>query len=158
MRRDMARILVERARTGSLKGARGLRVALARALVDGAEPVTGRRVAALARDRKTLNDHLAPLERYLRRQLGRPWSKVHGEIRARLDVRSATQLHVLEHLDAFVVSRVSIGRRGEWLAASGRHGGESVDDWTAPLYVDPVDGLIKETARLKRKLGLDPRL
>ena len=158
MRWDMAKVLVERARTGSRKGPRGMRVALARACIDGAGPVTGRRLAALAGDRKKLNDHLAPLERYLRRQVGRPWRKVHGEIRARIDSRSAVQLHVLDHLDAFVVSRISVGRDGEWLAASGRRAGEGVDDWTAPLYVDPNDGLIKDTGKLKRKLGLDPRL
>ena len=158
MRWDMAKLLVGRARTGSRKGRGGMRVALARACGDGARPVTGRRVAALAQDRKKLNDHLAPLERYLRGQIGRPWRKVHSEIRARIDSRNAVQLHVLQHLDAFVVSRVSFGRDGAWLAASGRRAGEGVDDWTAPLYVDPNDGLIKDTAKLKRRLGLDPRL
>ena len=51
---------------------------------------------------KSLNENLAPLRRYLERNVGRPWSKVYAEICATLDSRKATGLHILQHLRDFV--------------------------------------------------------
>ena len=51
---------------------------------------------------KWLSENLAPLRRFLRRRLGRPWNDVHSEICAQIGVRSAVQKHVLDHLRHYV--------------------------------------------------------
>ena len=47
---------------------------------------------------KLLNENLAPLRRYLERQVGRPWDKVYSEIAEGLRVASTVQRHVRDHL------------------------------------------------------------
>lgn len=51
---------------------------------------------------KWLNENLAPLRRYLERQVNRPWNKVYSEIRATIDPRSTVKQHILQHIDDFV--------------------------------------------------------
>jgi len=48
---------------------------------------SGPRLASSRRHEKWLNENLAPLRRYLMRQVGRPWDKVYGEIRKTIDTR-----------------------------------------------------------------------
>ena len=106
---------------------------------------------------KYFNDHLGPLRRYLWKQRGRPWSQVYSEICATLDPRHTVKQHVLEHIQDFIIVRVSISRDGSWL-------GHGCYGWARPLetchhglYVDPVDGKVKETAAYRRSLGLPER-
>lgn len=51
---------------------------------------------------KWLNENLAPLRRFLRSAVGRPWNAVHAEICAHIAPRSAVQKHVLDHLYQYV--------------------------------------------------------
>jgi hypothetical protein len=51
---------------------------------------------------KWLNENLAPLKRYLEKQVNRPWDKVYSEIRAAIDARSTVKQHVLQHVSDFV--------------------------------------------------------
>jgi hypothetical protein len=51
---------------------------------------------------KWLNENLAPLRRYLEKQVNRPWDKVYSEIRATIDPRSTIKQHILQHIDDFV--------------------------------------------------------
>lgn len=53
-------------------------------------------------NRKWLNENLAPLKRYLHRQINRPWNKVYSEICAAIDSRTTVQQHILLHLENFV--------------------------------------------------------
>ncbi len=87
---------------------------------------------------KHLNENLAPLERYLRKQVGRPWCKVYGEVCAAIDTRSAIGFHVLQHVpdfvatDTFAVGKVVYQRH--------RLGSE----WPVQgLYVHPKTGLLR---------------
>ena len=48
---------------------------------------------------KEFTDHIEPLRRYLRKQVGRPWNKVFSEICERLPVRSMNGNHIRDHLD-----------------------------------------------------------
>ena len=59
---------------------------------------------------KLLNENLAPLQRYLRKQLGRPWDKVYSEICARLDTRSTVKQHVRDHLEDLIVLKALEGQ------------------------------------------------
>lgn len=49
-----------------------------------------------------MNENLAPLKRYLERQVDRPWNKVYSDIRATIDARSTVQQHILQHIRDFV--------------------------------------------------------
>jgi len=51
---------------------------------------------------KSLNENLAPLKRYLEKQVNRPWDKVYSEIRATIDARSTVKHHILQHIEDFV--------------------------------------------------------
>jgi hypothetical protein len=87
-------------------------------------------------DTKSLNENLAPLRRYLARQVGRPWSKVYSEISENLRVTNAVQQHVRDHLKDFVAIKVACDKTGEPIDNSG---------WlrSYDFYVDPRDGILK---------------
>jgi hypothetical protein len=150
MREDMDKVIVERPRLG---GGRGRSGRPPRDLEDQPRFLGMRRQAKLTGDFKTLNENLAPLRRYLGRQVGRPWNKVYGEISARIDRSNAVQAHVLTHLDQMI-------HRTVWKVAatpaapcglmfhrvSFFHGGQQAVD-EGDLYVDPDDGLIKRARR-----------
>jgi len=52
---------------------------------------------------KHFNEYFAPLRRLLLSRVDRPWDDVYSEIRAALRVRSAIHLHILQHLEHFVI-------------------------------------------------------
>ena len=51
---------------------------------------------------RAFNEHLGPLRRYLRSQVGRPWNLVFSEICANIRVDSAVQSHVRDHVFGYV--------------------------------------------------------
>jgi hypothetical protein len=98
------------------------------------------------------NENLAPLRRYLERQVGRPWDKVYSEIARHLRVDNTVQQHVRDHLSDFVaVKPRRLSGRG-YLAAVGTERRDRL--WHQPLYVDPQDGLLKRTDRLPEAKAL----
>ncbi|HUJ49968.1 MAG TPA: hypothetical protein VLW25_07200 [Bryobacteraceae bacterium] len=113
--------------------------------MDAAEDYdSGPRRASSRRHEKWLNENLAPLRRYLMRQVGRPWDKVYGEIRQTIDTRSAIGLHVLQHLEDYVATDAFLedGVVCEW---RWRGGAVPVDG----LYVHPKTGLLRFAKRRK---------
>jgi hypothetical protein len=139
----MYKVIVERPR----RGGNGSRVrALPRDLEDSPSH-EGMRLRHT--DHKNLNENLRPLERYLQRQVGRPWNKVFSEICASIDRRNTVQQHIHQHIDNFV--DVQVVEVDGVLHTNHRWGGlcRLEDAWT-PLYVDPVSGLLRENkARAK---------
>lgn len=149
MRADMAKVLVERPRPGSRAGSRpakGYRRRVARGLADPDGLPAREGIQARYTDRRPFNENLAPLRRFLRTNLGRPWAAVSAELHARIDPGNVVQKHVLTHLWEFVVRHVVLidgrpcrgdgWRHGEPLAADrGRFG--------AVGYVCPATGLFK---------------
>jgi hypothetical protein len=117
MRNDMNKLLCERARGGprlKTKRVHGRRFDWESAPKHGCMPGKARRT-------KWLNENLQPLRRFLLSKLGRPWDRVYGEIRADLKVTRAIDLHILQHLDHMVHTKVRIVGRvpevmqhGEW--------------------------------------------
>src|SRR5260221_6595553 len=90
MRPDMFKVIVERPRSGrSFARACKLR-----------PPRDDSTWMPISRGRgdKRLNENLAPLRRFLRKSVGRKWDDVYSEISAGLNVRSAVQKHVRDHL------------------------------------------------------------
>ncbi len=57
---------------------------------------------SIGRGDKSLNENLAPLRRFLDRNVGRPWNKVHSEIAEHLSMNSQVQKHVLVHVNDYV--------------------------------------------------------
>ena len=154
MREDMFKVIVERPRWGSRHATRSK---LRYDKVPGRKHATGRRMVLESEGwTKCLNENLAPLKRYLLKQVGRPWDKVYSEISEHLDTGSTVKQHVRDHLTDFILVNVTVARDGSFMASN--HWGQPLppDRWWAELYVDPQDGLIKRTDKLCRKLGLQP--
>lgn len=137
MRADMAKVIVERPRRVERATPKGRAVA-----VGDLPSHEGMRVPHVRNwGGKVLNENLAPLRRYLERQVGRPWNKVYAEISAHLRPISAVQQHVRDHLHDFVA--VTPRRLANQLRQ--RPGS---DLWHQPFYVDRRTGLLCRTAKL----------
>jgi len=151
MRSDMHKVIVERPRMlrsawKNKKTARRLNADECAQALRGAEDYdSGPARASSARYEKELNENLAPLRRYLARQVGRPWDKVYSEICKTIDTRSAIGLHVLQHVEDFIAVKTKIenGVVYQW----------SRWPWSCPrdLYVHPVSGLIRRVQRRKQR-------
>lgn len=137
MRNDMAKVIVERPRVPAFNQRKGRPQRL-----DDLPSREGlRRAASLRGDRKELNENLAPLRRYLERQVGRPWNKVYSEIAAGLRADNVVQQHVRNHVHDFVAVKPQRLNHG-WRS----FGGQTL--WWQPLYVNPLTGLLCRTDRL----------
>jgi hypothetical protein len=135
MRSDMAKILVERPRLGGgSRFPRGRNPDGPRVPCEDWRTAEGMRRPWLRGDYKSLNENLAPLRRYLRSNVGRPWDKVYSEVCQRINRDSAVQFHVWQHLMTDVCTNPyliegDVGR-GPWT-------------WFR-FYVDPKTGLLRE--------------
>lgn len=149
MRADMFKVIVERPRWGSRHAPA---VKLKRSN-PGIHFIGHKRHAKTeAAYWKSLNENLKPLIRFLRSRRGRRWDDVFSEICAALDTGSTVKMHVREHLEDFVATRISIGRQGEWLFEGdllGRRGRWS-HRWR--FFVDPADGVLRDSSELDRHL------
>src|SRR5688572_17613136 len=104
MRDDMAQVIVERPRygggvkypRGSVRGTDRLSVEDWTRREGMVRPWRGRA------GEKFLNENLAPLRRFVRSRVGRPWDKVYAEICERINCNSAVQLHIWQHLVDYV--------------------------------------------------------
>jgi hypothetical protein len=94
-----------------------------------------RRPHILSGEPKSLNENLAPLRRYLERQVGRPWNKVYSEIARHLRSDNTVQQHVRDHIADYVAVNPRWSYRRGYL-------------WYQRLYVDSKDGLLKRTDRM----------
>ena len=157
MRKDMFKVIVERPR-------RGARFRVNRSRLTGDEALPSRVGMKRFRkinhtDTKELNENLAPLKRFLMKQVGRPWNKVYSEICEHLDANNTVKQHVRDHLKDFIVTKVAIGRDGAWMNGNDHPGwrGASHMCWHQALYVDPYDGLIKRSDKLWKKRGIEAK-
>jgi len=79
------------------------------------------------------------------------------EICAGLDTGSTVKMNVRQHIEDYMLTRISIGRHGEWMFE-----GEVLERegrWfrRREFFVDPQDGLLKDYALLHCKLPLANR-
>jgi hypothetical protein len=96
-------------------------------------------------NRKVLSDFLAPLERWLRKQVGRPWNKIYSEISRQFDTSSVVQKHIRDHVLWMVNLHVIVKSRWEVYAVPERwplHPNE--------LYVNAKGFLCKVSRRKKQ--------
>jgi hypothetical protein len=155
MRDDMHKVIVERPRPGSsshvarrFRRIDPKRIGLTEEDLDPLPRRIGhKRAASLTGQPKELNENLAPLRRYLAKQIGRPWDKVWSEISSNLRPDNTVQQHVRDHVQDFVAFRTFL-RNGKVLV-QGRYGGPvplSKNLWPE-LYVDPRTGLLCRNRR-----------
>lgn len=152
MREDMFKVIVERPRSGR---SRATKSKIRYDKCAGRSRVSGHRLVMEATGNvKHLNENLAPLKRYLCKQVGRRWDDVFSEICQHLDTGSTVKMHVREHLDDFVERNVRRDSEGVLWSHNGWRGPQKLMEMRTELYVDPDDGLIKETRKLCQKLGV----
>lgn len=113
MRPDMHKVIVERERLGTRDPSRPPPWEKNADLDDLPTKEGMRKRHLAAGSTRQLNENLAPLKRYLRQQVGRPWDVVYGEISRSLRPTSAVKQHVRDHLWDFVQRHASIGPNGE---------------------------------------------
>jgi len=149
MRSDMAKVIVERPRYGSRRyGARltsckkGYRKYLKSMPVEEmptCEPMLGRWKGRS----KDLNEHLGPMRRFLRSNIGRPWNKVHQELCEHVSFDNAVQAHVLFHIYEYVHLHVEVKDKATVYSKTpnGRWSTHKLKEDT--MYVCPNSGILK---------------
>jgi hypothetical protein len=155
MRHDMYEIIIERPRHGSRMGhprrARRMdaKVATARDPDTLVSKLGMQRGSWNARFSKSLNENLAPLRRYLERQVNRPWDKVWSEVCENLSPGNTVQQHVRDHIGDFVAYKTFV-RDGKVLVTS-KHGWSPTPlaECRYRLYVDPRTGILRKNKHYK---------
>jgi len=135
MRADMFKVIVERPR--KWKG--GDRTGAQRRRDFDGEPQLGMRAGYGYR---ALNENLNPLRRYLRAQVGRPWSKVYSEIASNIDRRNTVQQHIYRHIEDFVAIQVE-WKNGQLVDLAGGLWSWHSSVLRQEMYVDPRTGLLR---------------
>ena len=87
---------------------------------------------------KWFTDVLGPLERFLRRSVGRPWNDVYSEMCASLDKRKTTGQHIFDHTEQMVETNCFVGDKGKICHLRWGRNQVEVDG----LYVHPQTGLL----------------
>lgn len=138
MRSDLHKVIVERPRPGSRYRFR--RGDPLRKLVLQELPAN-ESMKVRHHDRRCFNENLKPLQRWLGRQVGRPWNKVYSEacqvIKPTSTVKNHVKIHLLElvHRDVVFVNGKPHGVR-RWLDGFSELG-------SGDIYVDPRNGLLR---------------
>lgn len=142
MRSDMAKVIVERPRVGSRSPSRkkGYRKYLQSMPIDELprnEPMLGRWKGRA----KWLNEHLGPMRRFLRSNVGRPWNKVHRDLCEHVSFDNAVQGHVLSHIYDYVHLHVEVEDNATVYSRPGLRQRCKLGENT--MYVCPNSGILK---------------
>lgn len=154
MRWDMAKQICERERRGSKNGEmysrferRGTKNKLRKGS-DDFDNFQSIKKHVPRFEQKELNENLNPLRRFLLKNVGRPWNKVHSEICENIKLSNTVQRHILQHVEwdvelhvkmvdgnPYVVNKYGMGREWKPLTGYGRR---------PQLYVNPDTGLLQK--------------
>ncbi len=159
MRADMGKVLVERPRLGRRRAdswpGKGYRKQLKQYEDAGDDPPQREGIkSSYGHGRKSFNEHLGPLRRFLETNVGRPWNKIYSEICQFVDRGNVVQKHILTHLFQYVVTDVILidGEpcRGQ---PHYRNYGQSLrtSDYRYQWYVCPKSGLLRASRYVPRK-------
>ncbi|MDY7015891.1 MAG: hypothetical protein SVX43_20315 [Cyanobacteriota bacterium] len=137
------KIVIERPRGGmriSSRRIKGQKKELERITVEATEEGLLQPYLIKTRNRtKYFSDHLAPLRRWLRSQVGQPWDRVYGELCWKLDPTTLSGQHILSHVWDFVeryvviIDGIPYRRNRQNYSLSGR--------WNC-LYIHPETGIL----------------
>lgn len=138
----MAKVIVERPRICSRSPSRkkGYRKYLQSMPVDElplSEPMLGRWKGR----GKWLNEHLGPMRRFLRSNVGRPWNNVHQDLCEHVSFDNAVQGHVLSHIYDYVHLHVEVEDRATVFSKAGWRQPRKLDE--NAMYVCPNSGILK---------------
>lgn len=101
---------------------------------------------------KEFGEHLAPLKRYIEKQIGRPWDKVYSEIcKSMGDGQTPVESHIFVHLDGYICINVVRCSLDESRTGLVYHGMKYRHRWavsSGQLYVCPTTGIIKRAKSL----------
>lgn len=149
MRKDMSKVIVERPR---IKGWGSTKGRLKEYFDDWENSPSHESMKFRHRgNRKSLNENLAPLRRFLLKSVGRPWNKVYSEICENINVTNTVQNHIRQHLPDFVALHVTMIGKVPYGPQRFRGGIHPIWEIT---YVHPVTGILCKTpkrARAKHK-------
>lgn len=149
MRTDMFQVIIERPRGGGGWAKAGRRAEKTARAWDRAPKHAGMK-GARGRRTKWLNENLAPLIRFLRSHVGRPWSLVRSELTSVLSMSSAVQKHVLDHVRQLVSERV-LSKDGALYDATGSWRLDGNNRFRGGFFVCPRTGLLRDAAALSRR-------
>lgn len=76
-----------------------------------------------------------------------------SEICAQLDTGSTVKMHVRLHLEDLVATRISFGRRGEWMFEGDVLGQHCRWSRRRAFFVDPRDGILKDWSELPGEIA-----
>lgn len=163
MRPDMDKVIVERPRTGA-----GECYSSARHLdrqKDFDDLPSKQSMRRPYNDRKQLNENLAPLTRWLRKNVGRHWNEVYSEAATLFSGGSTVQVHVKNHLKQMVYTDTE-SVHGLIIVKPPYMDSRSVETLTwQTFYVHPVSFLLCEhnpkkeiTWQTKRKAEQEARM
>jgi hypothetical protein len=95
---------------------------------------------------KWLNENLAPLKRWLRKQIHRPWDAVYSELSQGIDRRNTVQAHIYSHIDDFVEQHT---RLIDGVVCALQHRWSPTQGWVPvrqhihiELFVHPITGIL----------------
>ena len=100
---------------------------------------------------KWLSDNLRPLIRYLSKQVGRPWNKVHSEISQHISLSSTLQKHILDHLKSLVAKEIKIEDGIVYYFWNGTWYRRQSTGFFPGFYVCPKTGLLKVPSKRKQR-------
>lgn len=135
MRKDFFKVIVERERRGGRYDRKGRKPQD----LDDLPQKQGMKKAH--KDRKSLNENLSPLKRFLYGAVGRKWDDVYSEICENINVNSTVQQHVKQHIFDFVEKDVKIANGKVFSRRAYRIDIELRD---GSLYIDPASGYLKK--------------
>lgn len=156
MREDMHKIAVERPRIGHDKGEATARCFRREAkqelhMADYEEDVLPIRESmkfrsragdSLKNGRKSFNENLNPIHRWLRSQVGRKWDEVYSELCQRLNRNNVCQNHLLFHIEEDVETKTFV--ENGYIGVNSYFGPASIGPNT--FYVHPLDGTLRLSA------------
>lgn len=139
MRDDMFKVIVERPRLG--RSARKMNRMRSKEAGENQPRKVGVRRQREHNQTRTeySRQNLASLERYLGKQVGRPWNKVYSDMCIFLSSEHVALQEVGQHLDRIVL-KPAIGHLGGWVWGRVWMNGEPRP---GQIYVHPKDGLLK---------------
>jgi hypothetical protein len=156
----LSEIVIERPRGGmriSLKKLKGFKKQLHKLTEEASQDGLLRPYLIKPRNKsKYLSDHLGPLRRYLRSQVGQPWNNVYSQLCQRLDHNTMAGQHVLSHVWNYVERHVELidgipHSKPDW---GFQHRLDA--HYRDQFYVHPETGLLCAAEKIPRKRKQTP--
>ncbi|MFN6483341.1 MULTISPECIES: hypothetical protein [unclassified Nostoc] len=100
---------------------------------------------------KYLSDHLGPLRRFLRSQVGQPWNDVYSQLCQRLDPNTMAGQHVIDHVWDYVERHVEI-IDGDFYSKPYQGYRNQLDvSYRDRFYIHPETGILCAVEKVPRK-------